>query len=369
MIKPTTRMYFDATGVFEYKFNDYKPEETSKKNPSYKFARLTSYLRVNDQRHIINLMGGFSPTTKFYTFDSDGGSKIVNFSDRFDEKVIGDIPINNFRTIDFKTEDKEQVKFLSDFDFIRSIPEHIKSGALVRMRGEVTFSEYQGEVQKNFNVKNIIVLQEPDYTNTVSDYAHNFKLNFNTLLNKHSFNAKDIVENEDGTLEVKLTTFFYVKKSADKKEVYDYPIYFKCKSKNPEQTKKDFEKYFGTDKVVKIGFVGNLFNGKIMKEVDTVDEINAKLEEMKNSGVVSEEYCHQEEERAKFNSVSYVEKIYATSIKYNIETGSLEIDDQMYTEEDLVWEKPVEPVIKPSATPSATPNVFVGDDDDDTLPF
>lgn len=363
MIKPTTRIYFDAIGIIDYKLEDYRPEEKSKNNPDYTYARFTFYLKTNKGKHRISLMGGFLPTTKIYGFDQDKNQCVINFANRFDKEELEKLSDDSFKTINFpKDSNKESIKLLSDFDFIREIPEHIKGGEKVRIRGEMSFNEYQDEIQKNFTVKSISILDD------IKDYPMEFKLNFSALLDKNSF-SNEFTEVEQHMVETKLSTYFYVKKGAEKKEVYKYPIYFRCKTSDIGMAKKECKKYFSTDKVIKIGFVGTLFNGKIMENVETPTEYSSATMHMLNSGIISIEHFNQEEERSRFGSLTYIEKIYADSIKFNFNEQKLDIDDQMYTEEDLIVDKK-EPIKKDNKVANTTSKeTFFDDDDDDVLPF
>lgn len=327
-IKAPTRMYFNAVGRINYKVEDFISEKSSQNNPNYKYCRLTLYLNVNNSKHRISLIGGFYPTTQLYALKKETGETFtVSFPDRFDKNILANIDEKSFKKILINEDDKTEHLFLSDFDFIREIPKLIPNKSQIFISGEISFNEYEGKLQKNFKINNIKLLGL-DGDELKTEY---FKLNYSVLLDENSFDG-EFIENE-GDIELKLSTYFYQKSGKDSVNVYKLPIYFKPdKIADVDAFKKNCLNMFnaGKGQVRKMHFSGSLYNGKEMANVEEL-EVDEELKNLYESGFISE----AEYNRTAFGEVKYLEKIYANTILFNSETKGAKKDDTMYTIEDL----------------------------------
>lgn len=141
-----------------------------------------------------------------YVNDKDDFSNnySIQFVDRFDEDVLAGLNDMNFMNVGVEIdEDTEKVirkKFLSEYDMIEYLQQHLESGMIVNINGDVEYSIYNDEVQARKKIKNVYITnKEP------SEYGATFTQTI--LLNKDS-----IGKPKDGEVEVFAQVPEYVSK-------------------------------------------------------------------------------------------------------------------------------------------------------------
>lgn len=138
-------------------------------NSGYKYNRANFCIRCgNSGTHFVQAIGGYF-TNKAATLRvgkrEDG--KFINeeiaWEDRFDDEIIESV-FNTLRASVEKTQDGKSFvkKFLSEYDFVSYISEHISDGDIVSCRGDIEYGEYEGSVTTRYNLKSITKIDKDD---------------------------------------------------------------------------------------------------------------------------------------------------------------------------------------------------------------
>lgn len=89
----------------------------------------------------------------------------IDWDDRFNEDVLSQIGQNCFITVGLekKTDDKTFYKnFLSEYDAIEYIKEHLEDGMIVNIKGNIGYSEYEGNTQGKKPIQSIVLSKVTD---------------------------------------------------------------------------------------------------------------------------------------------------------------------------------------------------------------
>lgn len=374
ILKPT-KMYFTAVGRIEYTPDGVRMGEQSVNNPDYKYHMIKSVFIENGSKHFITFMGGASSTTQLYAMLKDTNAPLnINVGDRKDPAILDQIADFSFKKI---IVGETTYKYLADIDFVEGVSQHIPSGSKIYMSGEITFSEYEGNIQKNFRVSQIKLLQENNTDTNPSEY---FNINFSVCLDEKSYNGELVVKqdaqgNNTGFVETALQGKFIQK--ANKDTFVAIPINISYNFKGTEDTvatlKARGQELFvpAKGKVRTVQFKGKLIQEKSYNNVgSSVIEIDEKMQSLIDQGIIDPVAL----ERQSYADVQFQEKFVATSIPYNIEQQKLAISDEIVTKDDLNNCVSLSSVQKTKSSKGksakAPANEYrISDDKNDDLPF
>lgn len=237
-----------------------------------------------------NIIRAYDKTEK----DDSGKSKSVEISweDRLDESLIDNIADSSFITVGVEKDVKGKTvykKFLTAYDAVEYLSEHLEDGVIVNVKGNIGYSEYEGNVSVKKEITSIVlskVENEDDFKATFSQTI---------LVDAKSIGKKD---EEKGTISLSGYVVDYVgspkidgEKVAIKKNIV-FPITFEIEiNKNPEVTAKMLQKFFKPKKkncLNEITVVGNLIEGATIVNI-TEDDIPEDIKELIAMGLYSEE--------------------------------------------------------------------------------
>lgn len=225
--------------------------------------------------------------------DDAGKSKSVEIAweDRLDESLYDSISDSSFLTVGVEKDVKDKTvykKFLTAYDAVEYLNEHLEDGMIVNVKGTMGYSEYEGNVSIKKEITSIVLSK-------VDDEA-DFKATFSqTIL----VDSKSIVKkNEDkGTMELSAYVVDYVGKpkiDGEKVEVkknVTFPKTFEVAiNENPEITAKMLQRFFKPKKgkITEITVTGNLVEGGSTVNI-TEDDIPDDIKELIEMGLYSEE--------------------------------------------------------------------------------
>lgn len=284
------------------KINDYtfKIDEISEKS-NWRYSSLNIGIDCGETYGVVycEMMGGYSEEGNSVIYahgKNDDGSDnfeeqiIVDWDDRNNEEILETIGDLSFITVGLEKTDKGKTfykKFLSAYDAIAYIKEHIDEDTVVNVKGTLKYSTYNDKTQCK-KVINSIALSKAD---DVSKYAARFTQSM--LLDKDSASLKT-VDKEKGIMYIDARVLDYVKEinGNEIKGQYPFPKQFEYifpDLSNAEQCKKIMDKLFKVKKgITQATFEGDLIEGGAVVTA-TLDDIPDDIKELIECGVFTEE--------------------------------------------------------------------------------
>ena len=263
-----------------------------------------------------NVLRGFSKKDK----DDSGKSKMVEIAweDRFNEDLLDTIADTSFITVGVEKDVKDKTvykKFLSAYDAVEYLNEHLEDGMIVNVKGNIGYSEYDENISVKKDITSIVLSKvESEYekiheaeTKKAEEQENRdfkfteledfFKAKFSQmiLLDSKSVGKKD---KEKGTIMLDAYVVDYVgapkidgKKVPVKQNVV-YPKTFEIAvNENESLTDKMIQKYFKVSKknvINALTVVGDIIEGAAIVNI-TYDDIPDDIKEMIEMGLYSED--------------------------------------------------------------------------------
>lgn len=225
--------------------------------------------------------------------DDAGKSKSVEIAweDRLDESLYDSISESSFLTVGVEKDVKEKTvykKFLTAYDAVDYLNEHLEDGMIVNVKGTLGYSEYEENVSIKKDITSIVLSKVED--------EKDFKATFSQtiLVDSKSIGRKN---EEKNTIELAAYVVDYVGKpkiDGEKIEVkknVTFPKLFEVAiNENPEITAKMLQKFFKPKKgkVTEITVIGNLVEGGSTVAI-TEDDIPDDIKELIEMGLYSAE--------------------------------------------------------------------------------
>ena len=244
------------------------------------------------------LMGGYSEENENKIFahgKKDDGSDdfekqiIVDWEDRFNDEVIEEIGELSFITVGLeKTSDGKTFykKFLSAYDAIAYIKEHLTEDMVVNVKGNLKYSTYNDNVQVRKNITSIVLSKVDD--------AANYKATFTQtiLIDKDSASLKNI-DKDKGVMFVDAKVLDYLKEyngvEVKGQFPYDKQFEFAMDFSNEAACKKIMDKLFKVKKgITQITFEGEFVEGGAVVTA-TWDDLPDDIKDLVEMGVYSKE--------------------------------------------------------------------------------
>ena len=212
-----------------------------------------------------------------------------DFDDRFDEEILETIGDLSFITVGLEKTDKGKTyykKFLSAYDAIAYIKNHMEENMVVNVKGNLKYSMYQDKVQVRKNITSIVLSSADD----VSKYAARFTQSI--LIDKSSASLKNI-DKDKGVMYVDAKVLDYLKEYNGKEVKGQFPynkqFEFPMDFNNEAQCKKVMEKVFKVKKgITQITFEGDLIEGGAVVTA-TWDDVPQEIKDLVDCGVYTEE--------------------------------------------------------------------------------
>lgn len=246
------------------------------------------------------MRGGFFPdgdnVIRAYSKDRDNDtgkseSAEIAWEDRLDESWIDTISDSSFITVGVEKDVKGKTvykKFLSAYDAVEYLNDHLENDVVVNVKGNIGYSEYDGNVSMKKEITSIVLSKienEDDFKATFSQTI---------LVDSKSIGKKN---EEKGTMELSAYVVDYVgKPKIDGKKVeikqnVVYPKVFEVEiNEKPEITAKMLQKFFKPKKgkITEVTVVGKLIEGGTIVNI-TDDDIPDDIKELIEMGLYSEE--------------------------------------------------------------------------------
>lgn len=225
--------------------------------------------------------------------DDTGKSKSVEIAweDRLDESLYDSISDSSFLTVGVEKDVKDKTvykKFLTAYDAVEYLNEHLEDGMIVNVKGTIGYSEYEGNVSTKKEITSIVLSKIDDEADFKATFSQTI------LVDSKSIGKKN---DDKGTMELAAYVVDYVgnpKIDGEKIEVkknVTYPKIFEVAiNENPEITAKMLQRFFKPKKgkITEITVTGNLVEGGSTVNI-TEDDIPDDIKELIEMGLYSEE--------------------------------------------------------------------------------
>lgn len=225
--------------------------------------------------------------------DDAGKSKSVEIAweDRLDESLYDSISDSSFLTVGVEKDVKDKTvykKFLTAYDAVEYLNEHLEDGMIVNVKGTIGYSEYEGNVSTKKEITSIVLSKIDDEADFKATFSQTI------LVDSKSIGKKN---DDKGTMELVAYVIDYVGKpkiDGEKIEIkknVTYPKTFEVAiNENPEITAKMLQRFFKPKKgkITEITVTGNLVEGGSTVNI-TEDDIPDDIKELIEMGLYSEE--------------------------------------------------------------------------------
>lgn len=215
----------------------------------------------------------------------------IAWEDRLDESLYDSISDSSFLTVGVEKDVKDKTvykKFLTAYDAVEYLNEHLEDGMIVNVKGTIGYSEYEGNVSTKKEIASIVLSKIDDEADFKATFSQTI------LVDSKSIGKKN---DDKGTMELAAYVVDYVGKpkiDGEKIEVkknVTYPKTFEVAiNENPEITAKMLQKFFKPKKgkITEITVTGNLVEGGSTVNI-TEDDIPDDIKELIEMGLYSEE--------------------------------------------------------------------------------
>ena len=213
----------------------------------------------------------------------------VEWNDRFNDSVLETIGDMSFITIGLEKTSADKTyyeKFLSAYDAISYIKEHMTEDMVINVRGNLKYSEYNGNVQVRKNITSIALSKADDSSKYKATFTQSI------LIDKDSASLKNI-DKDKGVMFVDARVLDYLKEKDGIEVKGQYPykkqFEFAMDFSNEAQCKKIYEKLFKVKKgVSQVTFEGDFIEGGAVVTV-TLDDLPDEIRDLVEMGVYTEE--------------------------------------------------------------------------------
>ena len=330
------------------RINDYtfKIDEKSEKS-NWIYNSMNLGVDCGEKHGVVysELMGGYSDENPGVIFahgkKEDGTDDFdtpiqVDWDDRLDDEILETIGDLCFITVGLEKTDKDKTfykKFLSAYDAIAYIKNHLEENMVVNVKGNLKYSAYQDKVQVKKNITSIVLSKVDDS----SKYYARF--NQSVLLDKSSASLKNIDKNK-GVMYVDTRVLDYIKEvnGVEVKGQYPFNKQFEFEMPLTEQDKckKIMEKVFKVKKdITQINFEGELIEGGATVTA-TWDDVPEDIKDLVECGVFTEEEALARCSSNGSREQRMILKKPVVRLVGEEKTPVLQRFEEKYTEEDLI---------------------------------
>lgn len=238
-----------------------------------------------------DMMGGFSTVRDNVLYVNSKEDFMdrytIDWEDRFTEPILEGINGMNFIRVGIEKDasGKTFVKqFLSEYDAINYVKEHLEQGMVINVRGDLKYSMYNDNIQIRKEIKSIFLSNaEPE------DYRATFTQSI--LVGEHSIGKLD---KETAAYPISCHVLDYTKMWGDKevKTVVPFPIAMELEvdKENPKATKAMIDKVLKVKEgtVSEVAVEGKIIEGQQTKELSE-DDIPEDMLELIELGILDKE--------------------------------------------------------------------------------
>jgi hypothetical protein len=339
------KAFFNLVGKCKISDFTYKMDELSASG--YKYSRFNIGVETIPGNVIYcESMGGYNTTkdTTIFASSKDDYTKQIeiDWSDRFDEDMLKGISDMKFIKVGLETYDENGTqkvhvrRFLSWYDAIPHIKEHLTADSVVNVNGNLKYSFYNGKMQIKKEISSIYLAKDTDELKYKSTFVQSI------LLDKQSV-VKD-KENNEYTITARVIDYLKNIGSVEIKKNVPYVVNFTMQ--NTDMNTKVLSKYFKVKKgITELIVEGNILEGNPISAI-TEDQIPDDIRELIELGVYDKDEILGKMV-IKGERISKMEIVRPYILKTVKEDGTANIQifttPEKYIEEDLLFDFEPEP--------------------------
>ena len=250
-----------------------------------------------------DMMGGYSSVNDSLIYvhgkkENDAGKEVddyenrftIDWDDRFDQDIIEQVGNQCFITVGLEKDAKDKTftkKFLSSYDAIEYIKEHLTDGTVINVKGNLKYSLYQENIQVKKEITSVFLSK----VDNQSKYSATFQQSI--LVDKDSIGKYD---KESGSFPITAYVIDYVGKyGEDKIEIkqnvaFSKVFQFEVVESDLEKGIKLLAKMFKAkkDNVNEITVEGIIVEGQAKVNI-TIDDVPEDIRELIELGAYTEE--------------------------------------------------------------------------------
>jgi hypothetical protein len=230
-----------------------------------------------------DLMGGYGSERDNLVYvhgqkENDKGKMVDDYAnqykiaweDRFDEDILATIGEQCFFTVGLEKDNKDKTfakKFLSAYDAIEYIKEHLESGMVVNVKGGFKYTTYNDSVQVKKEIKSVFLSKVDDQSKYKATFTQSI------LLDKDSIGKLD---REKAIYPIYARVVDYIK-DYDGKEVkqnitFSKTFELEVDKVKPENTKKFLDKVLKVKKdITEVTIEGDIVEGQSLVNITEAD--------------------------------------------------------------------------------------------------
>ena len=336
------------TLIGEAKVNDYtfKIDEHSNKS-SWIYNSMNLGIDCGEKFGCVyaELMGGYSEDRENIIYvhgkdengnDDFGQTFTVDFEDRLNDEVLESVGDLCFITVGLEKTDKGKTyykNFLSAYDAIAYVQEHLEDGMVVNVRGRLQYSIYNDNVQVRKTIQSIVLSNVDDPSKYVARFTQS------VLLDKDSASLKD-VDKDKSVMYVNARVLDYLKElnGVEIRGQYPYNVTFEFPMDltKQETCKKIYEKLFKVKKNVRqVTFEGEFVEGGAVVQTSWED-VPDDIKDLVEIGVYSKEEALQKCSANGSRERRMLLKKPHIKLVGDDKTPIIQVFDDKYTEDELV---------------------------------
>lgn len=297
LVKENWSSNFELIGKPKIGDYSYKINERSQKS-DWVYNSLSLGIDAGEKHGTVfcEMMGGYASERESVIYahgkNDDGtdnfSEKIeVPWEERNDDTVLDEIGDRCFIKVALEKTTKGKLvyeRFLSAYDAIEYIYNHMSEDMTVKVRGNLSYSTYNDKTQVRKTITSIAVVDD--------DASGKASFTQTILIDKDSASLKEI-DKDKGVMYVNSYVLDYVKEynGVEVRGNFPYPVQFEYAMDftKPEQCKKIVDKLFK----VKKGITQITFNGEFVESgatvTPTIDDLPDEIKELIDIGVYTEE--------------------------------------------------------------------------------
>ena len=298
---------FNLVGRAKINDNTFKIDEVS--DSGWEYSNLNLGVDCGERCGVVyaNMMGGFSRERQNVIYvhgkKEDGSDDWQNnfqidWKDRFNEELLETIGDGCFIVVGLERTDSDKLfrnRFLSQYDAINYIKEHLEDDDVVTVRGNLKYSFYNDNVTMQRDIQSIFLSKaEP------KDFRATFRQSI--LLDKESVNPKEDIDTELNRAKIHARVLDYIKEINGVEIKGNYPFNFNFDF--DFETKEKFTSFYKaifkvTKDITQVNFEGEFVNSGAVVQA-TAEDISDDLKALIDIGMYTEE-----EVLAKYASNNY----------------------------------------------------------------
>lgn len=362
---------FTLIGKAKINDNSFKIDEISESGWCYNSLNLNVDCGEKFGNVYANLMGGYSTKQGGLIYvhgKKDDGTDdwentfTVDWEDRMNDDILDEVGDFCFINVGLETTENNKIytnKFLSAYDAINYIKEHLFNDMVINVRGNMRYSFYKDGVSMQRNITSIFLSKaEPE----------NYRATFaqSVLLDKDSVNLKEDIDKENKILKVHGKVLDYIKEinGVEYKAQYPLPYTFDYEFTDEKAFKNFYSLVFDVKKNVRqVNFEGEFINSGTTVTA-TIDDVPEDVKQLIEMGLYTED-----EILTKYASAGNVERrcvLRRPIVKMEGGDDDLVAVPQIFNEryEDKDLEIEIENSVSKSETVD-TSSIISNDEDDD----